>query len=465
MIVVYFLHMILRSSQIQVQKPILAPSMQQSIEVLLLPLTELSQQIEVELQENPMLEIEDQTGNNESNKIEQMLDQSIDYLRNHAHKVSTYEPSMDDDTPEGKQISQVTCLEDYLLQQLHLELNNPADIRIGEFIIGNLNEDGYLKCSIEEIARLLGIKDFDHIEHILKTIQHFDPLGIASRDLKECLCVQVPFYFNGKSNFMTELIEGHLENLGKKKYQDIARAMKTPQDEIKSYAQMITRLEPKPARKYRNTEHNPFVKPDVTVTKNEDDTLSYVVNNERIPNLRISATYRNFLNKANLTQEESEYIREKIKGGLLFIKSIEQRQETIRGIAEFIVNHQKEFFFEGTSALKPMILKDVAQKIDRNESTVSRAINNKYVDTPQGLVPMKFFFSQGVSQASSETSISNRCIQEQLKNIVDAENKTKPYSDQDLVNMLKSRGVNVARRTITKYRKALKILPSNLRKI
>jgi len=457
--------MILKSSQIQVQKTILAPSMQQSIEILLLPLTELGQQIEVELQENPMLEIENQHDHEEAHKLEQMLDRSIDYLKNHTIKSNSYEVSMDDDIVERKQISQKTGLEDYLLQQLHLEFTVKSNIDIGEFIIGNLDEHGYLKCSIEEISELLGVYDTSCIEHVLKIIQHFEPLGIAARNLKECLLIQAPFYFNGEASFLIEIIDRHLENLGNKRYQNIAKDLKVSLSEIKKAAQMIAKLEPKPARKYRDSDNNIYVRPDISITKNEKDELNLTINRDYIPQLRISATYRSFLKKPNLTPQESEYIREKIKNGLLFIKSIEQRQETLKGISEFIIKRQKDFFFEGSVALKPMVLKDVAKEIDRNESTISRAINNKYMETPQGLLPMKFFFSQGVAQKEQKSAVSNRSIQEALKVIVENENKKKPFSDQALVQLFQKRGVNIARRTITKYRKALKILPSNLRKV
>ena len=456
--------MILKSTQIQIQKPVLAPSMQQSIEVLLLPLVELSQQIELELQENPMLEIADPAPDAEDHKIEQMLDQSIDYLQHHSPQWNSYESNTDDDPAEHKQISQDTCLIDYLLQQLHLELSDATDITIGEFIIGNLDENGFLKCTLEEMSQLLGINDTERIERVLKTVQHFDPLGVAARDLKECLLVQAPYYLNGHSSQVIPIIEGHLEDLGRKKFADIARTLKVPVEEIKEASLLIARLEPIPARRFVRHTDTVYVKPDITITKDTKDNLHYFVNNERIPKLRISATYRSFLNKPKLTQEESEYIREKIKNGLLFIKSIEQRRETLKGITEFLLERQKDFFSEGVSALKPMVLKDVAQAIGRNESTISRAISNKYMDTPQGLLPMKYFFSQGVSQ-QEKTSVSNRCIQEELKTIVETEDKAKPFSDQDLVDMLNRRGLQVARRTITKYRKALNILPSNLRKL
>jgi len=451
----------------QFQKTILAPQMQQSIEVLLLPIAELDIAIDQELQENPLLEIdEERTAQDKTdqakNELEELINQRI---RNYEYESpnSSYD-IYNDENIESKPITKSAPLEDYLLQQLRIDINDPTELKIGEFIIGNLNEDGYLLLSCEELAQLMGLKNIEKIQSVLDVIQNFEPLGIASRDLKECLTTQIIFNCNGDSSALTNLVVNHLDELARKNYLSIARKTKMPLDEVRKLAKTIATLEPKPARSYRPINHNLYIKPDASIVEDENEELSISITNDNIPHLRINKQYQSILIKPSCTTEEKEFVSDRIKKAMFFIKSLEQRNQTITNIAQYILDHQRKFFYEGHQHLQPMILKDVAQVLERNESTISRAINNKYIDTPQGLYPMKYFFSHGVSCGGDE-DVCSRSIKEEIKDYVTAENADKPFTDQDIYHHLAQKGMKVARRTISKYRKNLKILPSHLRKV
>ncbi|MCA9408848.1 MAG: RNA polymerase factor sigma-54 [Candidatus Omnitrophica bacterium] len=445
----------------QIQKTVLAPHMQQSIEVLLLPIEELNTAIELELQNNPLLEIDEKSSTNDHDQFEEILQSKLKNQEDNSLLTPSY--FQNEEEYEEKPIAEFTPLEDYLLQQLHLEVTNPLEIKIGELIIGNLNEDGYFHCSCKEIAALAGTDNVKLVEEILLTIQNFEPLGIASRDLTECLLIQIHYKIYQDTELLREIITNHFNELGRKKYADIAKALKISQEKIQHLAHVIATLEPKPARSYRPVNENIYIKPDVYIVKDNNDQYQVVINQDTIPCLRISHFYQTMLKQNNRSAEEKEFIKEKIKNALTFIKSIDQRNQTIYQIAQYIVKYQKDFFDQGSAALKPMILKDIAQVISRNESTVCRAINNKYMETPQGLLPMKFFFTQGINQEGEE-SISSHSIKEEIRSIIAEEDKSHPLSDQDIQNLFERKGFKVARRTVSKYRQALHILPSNLRK-
>lgn len=461
---VYFLRMALKTTQIQTQKQILAPTMQQSIEVLLLPITELNTAIEQELQENPLLEIDEERMAREKKQIDDIIFYSLKRHSERNYQTTQEAVNADEDTDEEKPIVRPERLEDYLIQQLRLEISDPVLLQIGELIIGNLDEDGYLKASCEEIAQWLSLDNIEQVKKVLTTIQNFDPLGIASRNLQECLLAQVNYQFNGKSDLAKKIITEHLDELSRRKYIDIARKLKISLEDVKEIAKSIAHLEPKPARKYQPYNSNIYIKPDITILQDENGIFHIHVNNENIPFLRISSTYQKILKQPNRPKEETEFIREKIKNALMFLKSIEQRQQTLRNIAEFILNHQIEFFKDGQSALRPLILKDVAAAVERNESTICRAISNKYMETPHGLFPMKYFFSQAVNDSQNGESVASRSVKEELKSIVDDEDKTCPLSDNELQLYFERKGMKIARRTISKYRQQMNILPSHLRK-
>jgi len=446
----------------QVQKQLLAPAMQQSIETLLLPLAELNESIDQELQDNPLLEIDEEKQKTlqkqQSNELLKILEFS-----NQMHNMPAREHFSDDEPMEERPIKMEVSLEDDLLQQLRIELSDPLEIRLGEFIIGSLDEDGYLQETCEEIAKAAGIDDILRVEYILKIIQNFEPIGIASRNLRECLLFQVHFRCNGNTKLVIPIIENHLEELGRRKFLEIARKLGTSVDAIKEAAQLISRFEPKPARNCRPIKANLYIKPDVFITKDENDQYHIQINQEGNPPLRVNAYYQRLLQRKNLSDEERSFIREKLKNALYFIKSVGQRGQTIVRITEYILEKQRDFFEYGHMSLVPMTLKDVAQTIDRNESTISRAVTNKYVDTPSGLFPLKFFFSQRISE-NGNGAVASRSIKEEIKEMIKSENKTSPFSDQTIQDYFKQKDINIARRTISKYRHTLRILPSHLRK-
>lgn len=449
----------------QIQKQLLAPAMQQSIETLLLPLAELNLSIDQELQNNPLLEIDEEKLKAASEQMADDISKIIEYS-NVSHNLPIKGEPLDDEILEERPIKMDLSLEDELLQQLRVELSDPLEIKIGEMIIGSLNEDGYLTMSCEEITEVLGIRDIARVEYILTIIHNFEPVGIASRDLKECLLCQVKLRCDGNSELIAKIIGNHLEDLGRKKYLEIARKLKTSVEAVKNAARVIAELEPKPARNYRPIRTSLYVKPDIFITQDEDGDYHIHINRDGVPPLRVNPQYQKMLRQNNLSNEEKEFVREKLKNALHFIKGIEQRGHTISRITEYILKKQKDFFEKGHEFLTPMTLKDIARAIDRNESTISRAINNKYIDSPQGILPLKYFFSQGLpGNGNGNSSVTSRSIKEEIKELIDKEDKTAPLSDQEIREHFKAKGAAIARRTVSKYRQALKILPSHLRKI
>jgi len=444
----------------QIQKQIMAPSMQQSIEALLLPLTDLNLLIEQELQENPLLEIVEEDLDGSQTSLDEEMRKQLERYDN----IPQVENAMtsDDEVNEERTFKNESNMEESLLRQLHIELSDPLDIQIGEFIIGNLSEDGYLQVNSEEIAKELGLTETARIEYVLNIIQNFDPIGIASHSLQECLLAQAKAKCNSAQDIVYRIIEECLSELAHKRYLEIARKLKASVEDVKKAARIIASLDPRPARNYRPISPNIYIKPDVFIVQN-DDGYQVVINDDGIPPLRISPMYKNMLNKRDLNIHERDFIKERLRNALNFIKSLEQRGQTIRAIAEYILEKQKTFFENDSDYLYPMTLKDVAHVLDRNESTISRAINDKYIDTPKGVFPLKFFFSQGIPEKNNG-AIASRSIKEKIRDLVDSENKFSPLSDQDIQNYFNENGMHIARRTISKYRQALNILPSHLRK-
>lgn len=448
----------------QLQKQILAPSMQQSIEVLLLPVSEMETAIDEELQNNPLLDIADQKKSTDDVNIDEIIQRGMHYNSENNY-LPNYDFDSNDDDFEAKQISRTTPLEDYLLQQLRIEITDSLQLKVGELIIGNLNEDGYFNSTCEEIAQLTGTKDIQLIEQVLNTIQNFEPLGIAARSLSECLQIQIHYRFNGNAALLSKIVNDHLDALARKQFAQIAKILNISAFEVKQASKLIASLEPKPARNHRPVNSNVYIKADATIQLDKElNCYKAVINNETFPQLRINTFYQELLKDPNRPRDEVDFIKDKIKNAINFIRSIEQRNSTLQAITQYIAEHQKDFFDNGHLSLKPMNLKDVAVVISRNESTVCRAVSNKYIDTPQGLLAMKYFFSQGVAQSDDE-AISNRSIKEEIKLIIEDENKSTPLSDHEIQKYFQSKGMEVARRTIGKYRQLMKILPSHLRKV
>jgi RNA polymerase sigma-54 factor len=336
---------------------------------------------------------------------------------------------------------------------------NETERRIGELLIGSIDDSGYLTTSLQDLAIASGLEETD-IERGLRVVQSFDPVGVGARDLRECLLLQLDRL--GKSDSLAaRVVAGHLEALGKKRYPEIARALGVNVSQVQQAANLIATLEPKPGRIF-GAEPDHYVVPDVVVRK-VDDEYVVILNDEQVPHLRISRQYRRLMSNQDGDEKTREYVRDKIRSGKFLIKSIYQRQRTIENIAREIVLHQRDFLDNGVGSLKPLTMAQIADRVGVHETTVSRAIANKYIETPQGIFEMKFFFSPGYTTESGQ-EMSNVAVKENIADLVAREDPTHPLSDQEIVEILKEQGVSIARRTVAKYRQELSILPSNLRR-
>jgi RNA polymerase sigma-54 factor len=329
-------------------------------------------------------------------------------------------------------------------------------------IIGNLDDDGYLVASVEEIAAM-GDWAVSDVERVLQHVQGFDPHGVAARDLQECLWLQLKFL--ALEGTPTEkIVTEHLKLLQNHQVPEIARRMGLPIEDLKEHIEIIRNLDPKPGSRYNPTQSQ-YVIPDVYVMKVEDEYV-VVLNEDGLPQMRISPVYRRLLDKSAPENdgETRAYVKDKFRSALWLIKSVEQRQKTIFKVAKSIVNFQRDFLDHGIEHLRPLVLRDVANDIGMHESTVSRVVTNKYMHTPQGVFEMKYFFHSGISSSYGE-NVSSVTIKQRIRKIIENEDPRKPLSDSKIVSILQREGLVLARRTIAKYREELKIPTSNQRKV
>ncbi len=353
-----------------------------------------------------------------------------------------------------------TSLQETLLEQMRFSEMSEEERRLGEMIIGNIDERGRLMESVESLSFSSG-EPLDKIAAALKVIQTFDPPGVAARDLRECLLLQMERAGSEKT-VEYRIVRDFMDALTKRKMPEIARGLELTVEQVQEAVQRITCLEAHPGRAYLPDDER-YVLPEVFVTKVGDE---YVVttNNEQIPHLRISNHYKDLMSQANAPTEAREWVRERIRAGKFLIKSLQQRQQTILNIGREIVQRQREFMDRGRAYLRPMTMVQVAEVVKVHETTVSRAVSNKYMDTPQGIYEMKFFFTSGI-QTDSGNGMSNTSVKDMVAAMFAGENAGKPLSDAEIVKMLKEKGIVIARRTVAKYRAELNILPSNLRKV
>ena len=353
-----------------------------------------------------------------------------------------------------------TSLQEMLIEQVRESQLKEDQRPIAEMLIGNIDEYGYLKASVEELTASTGLAA-DKILEVLKVIQTFDPCGVGARDLRECLLLQLDRSGQQKT-LEYRIVSEFMDALGKRRIPEIARGTNHEVDEVQEALERIARLEPRPGRAFL-PDNDQYILPEVFVQKVDDD---YVVttNNEHIPHLRISNTYKDLMSQGDNTAEVRNYIREKIRAGKFLIKSLHQRQQTILNIAREIVNRQREFFDKGVAGLKPLTMVQVAEVVGVHETTVSRAVSGKYMQTPRGIFEMKYFFTAGIQTAAGD-GMSNTSVKDMIAEIFGGEDTGKPLSDQEVVKMLKEKGIVIARRTVAKYRTELNILPSNLRKV
>jgi RNA polymerase sigma-54 factor len=460
-----------------VQKLILTPSLQQAIKLLPMSTLELSELLNQEMVENPMLE---EVPTEELQPAEQPAEKPETPAKTDkgdAWEDADYEYFFGDYLDDGYRprtpqevkelppientLSSAGSLADHLRWQLSIQTDDGVTRQIGDAIIGNLDDDGYLVASVEEIAQM-GDWPMADVERALQHVQTFDPIGVAARDLQECLTLQLRHL--GLAGTITErIVTDHLKLLQNHQVPEIARRLGVTIDELKEHIEIIRNLDPKPGSRY-NPNQSQYVIPDVYVSKIEDQYVAHL-NEEGLPQLRISPVYRRLLDKGGENTDETRaYVKDKFRSALWLIKSVDQRQKTIHKVATSIINFQREFLDHGIEHLRPLVLRDVANDIGMHESTVSRVVNNKYMHTPQGVFEMKFFFHSGISSSYGD-SVSSVTIKQRIRKIIENEDPRKPLSDSKIVSILQKEGLMLARRTIAKYREELKIPTSNQRKL
>jgi RNA polymerase sigma-54 factor len=461
-----------------VQKLILTPSLQQAIKLLPMSTLELAELLNQEMVENPMLEevpTEDATPEQQQTQEreaepekpaerETWDDQDYEYFFGE-YLDEGYRPRQPQEVKElppiENTLSSRSSLADHLMWQLNLQTSDETMRDVGAAIVGNIDEDGYLVASVHEIAAL-GDWDVTVVERALEHVQTFDPIGVGARDLQECLLLQIRHL--GLANTPAEaLVRDHLRLLQNHRIPELARALNLEPEEIKAHIDLIKHLDPKPGSRYSPAESQ-YVIPDVYIVKT-DDGYKAVLNEDGLPQLRISPVYRRLLDKGGEASDETRaYVKDKFRSALWLLKSVDQRQKTILKVATSIINFQRAFLDHGIEHLRPLVLRDVASDIGMHESTVSRVVNNKYMHTPQGVYEMKYFFHSGINSSYGE-SVSSVTIKQRIRKIIEAEDQRRPFSDSKIMNILQKEGLVLARRTIAKYREELRIPTSNQRKV
>ena len=465
------------------QEQTLTPQQLQSLEVLAAPVLELREKIDRELVRNPILEADSpdfelpppsektsdrEEPGNERDDMEEQLARIVDRTAGEGESPEDIAlPESSDFSEEEERrkflmdsIESETSMQEQLLEQLRYAESDPETLRVAEAVIGGIDESGYLKTHPADIAT--GTEcSLEQAEKAIRLVQTFDPPGIGARTLEECLLLQLERGDNDTAE-LVELVSHHLEDIAKNRLPELARSMNLSPEQLEEDIKFIKSLNPYPGHAISNSKPV-YIVPEVSVERNDDEFKVIPNDSNYLPRLRISKTYLKMLEDPNLDSETRTYIRTKLANGEQFIKSLEQRGSTIVRIAESIVSEQYDFFMKGIEYLKPMTMKQVARKLGIHETTVSRAAANKYMRTPFGLFEFKYFFTTGFQSESGE-EISSRGVKEIIRELVDNENSASPLSDSKLEKLLAERGLNVARRTIAKYREEMGIQPSHLRR-
>ena len=498
-------------SQQQRQMMILAPQLRQSLEMLQLPLMELRAMIQHEMEQNPAIEdvvtpqevsfdalatrtvgeggavpesagdgdggsaAAGETGDAPKAETEQPLDfgeQSIDALaaldsewRDYYFEEQQNNPYTVQDEERRRymfdSLRQPDSLQNHLLGQLGTTDLSAEDQQLCELIIGSVDDHGFLKTDLAELAAQ-SAAPLARIEAVLRVVQTFDPPGIAARDLRECLLIQIRQSEAPGARLAEAIVANHLPELAAQKYPQLAGALKATVDEIRRAAELIRTLNPQPGRLFESGAAS-YVVPEIFVKRLADGRWVVALDDNQLPHIRISSHYRKLLEDEHTSAEVKSYIRERIRSGAFLIKSIHQRQKTIHLIASEIVAAQQAFLEQGISALRPMTMAEVAERVGVHETTVSRTVANKYMQTPAGVFELKFFFTPGLKTADGPT-LSNKTVQNKIENMIRQEPPANPLSDQAIQERLRAEGIEIARRTVAKYRLILKLPPSHLRK-
>ncbi len=473
------------------QQLVMTPQLQQAIKLLQLSRLEMMDAINQEMEENPLLEeaspdeeseterefdgedavLLDREETKQVDRTEELTgegDGKEDFDWN--NYLEDYRPTSPISERREREIpswdnliAAKPSLLDHLMWQLKLSRLSEQEMRIGEQLIGNIDQDGYLRVALEEVAVQEKV-EIGLVENVLSKVQEFDPPGIAARDLKECLLIQARMLGIFNSHIIN-IIQDHLHDLEKKDYNRIARKLKVSLPDVVQAVMWIIRMDPKPGSVYTEEKAESVI-PDVYIFKVGEE-YKIVLNADGLPQLRINSYYRDIMagrdDKKFASENGKRCVREKIQSAGWLIKSIQQRQKTIYRVAESIVRFQKEFFDEGIHHLKPLVLRDIADDVEMHESTISRVVTNKYLHSPRGVFELKYFFSSSINTTGGNT-VASKSVKEEIRKIIAGENPRHPYSDHEIVETLAATGITIARRTVAKYREMMRILPSSRRK-
>ncbi|MDA8242174.1 MAG: RNA polymerase factor sigma-54 [Nitrospiraceae bacterium] len=463
------------------QKLVLTPQLQMAIKLLQMPQLELSQTLTQELTENPFLEESAEVSTEEQTKEERetaepseeqddteipleklMAFTTDDYFEERSYDgrdLGYFTPGNVTQPSFEYFLSSSSDLFDHLIWQLRLSRETEEVRSIGEIIIGNIDENGYLKMTSEEIGELAKA-GIETVERAVRLVQSFDPPGIAARDIRECLQLQLRA-LGLEGTLVEKLVLNNLDLVGKRKYAQLAKMYEVPLENIMSAVKIIEGLDPKPGGNFSSSTVN-YITPDVYILKAENG-YQIVLNDEGLPKLRISSYYQRLLSQKNaIPKEDRQFLEDKLRSAVWLMKSLDQRNKTIYRVTESILTFQRDFFDKGVNYLKPLNLKDIAAELNLHESTISRVTSNKYLSCPRGIYGFRFFFSNAIPSDSGE--ISATTVKEMVKKIVAEEDPAKPLSDMCIVDIFKSQNINIARRTIAKYREELKIPSQSQRK-
>lgn len=470
--------------QKQSQSLVLAPQLRNSLKILQAPAVELRTSILEELQANPLLEelpidsisVEEHkeaTNENEREANEELDFNAEDYsalermsedMREHFSQESSGQSHTAEDEERRdyflNSLTESVSLQQHLIEQAELADCSEQEREALLYLIGSLNDKGYLTETLSNVALTTRIP-YGTVQSAASTLKTFDPPGIGTEDMQDCLATQLELRGRGDS-LTAKILREHFDLLVRRRVPELKRKTGANPEDIQAAIEEISTLEPAPGKRF-SPDSNTVIEPDVTVYQDEYDEWQVVLNNDYIPRLRISSTYKEMLAKGTLSKTEKDFMLERMRSGKFLINSIEQRQQTIERITREILKFQNEFFEVGVSKLRPLTMNTIAETVGVHETTVSRAIANKYIRTPHGVFAFKYFFTPGYKAGNGE-SVSNKTIKDMISQIIESEKPAKPFSDQSIVDRLKKKDIKIARRTVAKYREELGILPTNLRR-
>lgn len=470
------------------QKLIMTPQLQQAIKLLQLSKLELEQTVNQALLENPFLdeaqveateteedeaykttsasELASKPEDDEGGALSPLDGENLkwgEYLSDDGFdnkETGYYKDNEEDGMTYDQMLTRPSSLSDHLSWQLNLATSDPDIIKAGDIIIGNLDDNGYLQSTLEEVTAASGVS-VEKAGEALSLMQQFDPPGIAARDLRECLLIQLA-QLGVKGTIVETIVSEHLSDFEKKRFPAIARSLGITLEDLAHALKVIERLEPKPGRLFYASDNLAII-PDVFVVKHEGEYV-VLLNDDGIPRLKLNPTYRRMLRGGTEIADEAKgYLEEKFRSAIWMIRSIEQRNRTIYKVAQSIVKCQEDFLEKGINNLKPLTLREIAEDINMHESTVSRVTHNKYICTSQGIFELKYFFSSGLN-TSDGNSCSSKSVRDMIHRLITDENHQKPFSDQQIMEYLKGQQIEIARRTVAKYRKELKIPSASRRR-